>query len=188
MSDRPHRDSPVRQHLLEVASDLFYREGIANVGVDRILAEAQTTRATMYRHFRGKEDLVVAYLASEDTWLRETFAGAESMATSPEHLLEIAIEGIADDATRHHTRGCPFINGAAEYPDAESPVRTVVADHRQWFRSTLARYLESAGRSDGAADHLVMLRDAVLVGCYLDDADAVRRTFVSAARAAAGLS
>lgn len=178
----------MRQHLLEVASDLFYREGIANVGVDRILAEAQTTRATLYRHFRGKEDLVVAYLAGEDEWLRNTFAGAEAAASSPEQLLEIAVEGIADDATRHHTRGCPFINGAAEYPDAESPVRQVVARHRQWFRSTLARYLEAAGRPELVADHLVMLRDAVLVGCYLDDADDVRKTFVSTARAAAGLA
>jgi AcrR family transcriptional regulator len=188
MTATPARVSPVREHLLAVASGLFYREGIANVGVDRILAEAQTTRATLYRHFRGKEDLVVAYLTAEDEGLRSAFAGAESAAASPDELLELAIGGIADDATRHHTRGCPFINATAEYADAQSPVRQVVARHREWFRSTLARYVEAAGRPEATADQLVMLRDAVLVGCYLDDATAVRATFVATARSIAGLA
>lgn len=187
MPDTSTRPSPVREHLLAVASELFYREGITGVGVERILAEADTTRATLYRHFRGKEDLVVAYIEREDALLREIFAGAEAAAVSPEHLLVMAVEGIADDATRHHTRGCPFINATAEYPDPTSGVRRAVADHRQWFRDSLRRFFAAADRSEAAADQLVMLRDAVLVGCYLDDAEVVRQTFLSAARSVAEL-
>jgi AcrR family transcriptional regulator len=187
--DDTRRPTSPREHLLSVASELFYREGITGVGVERIIAEAETTRATLYRHFAGKEGLVVAYLEREDAMLKEAFAGAEALASDPERLLELAVDGIADDATRHHTRGCPFINATAEYADAASPVRQVVTGHRRWFRSELERYLTAAGRPspDARADELVMLRDAVLVGSYLDDRVAVGRTFTRSARVVAGL-
>lgn len=188
-ADARTRGAAPRDHLLEIASGLFYREGINTVGVDRILSEAGVTRATMYRHFAGKEQLVIAYLQREDTLVRSQFEAAAEHAVSPEHLLELAIEGVAEDATRHHTRGCPFINATAEYSDPASPVRGVVAEHRAWFRATLREYLTAVGRDDpdGRADTLVMLRDAVLVGSYLGDPDKVRKTFLRNARTAAGL-
>jgi AcrR family transcriptional regulator len=188
-ADAKTRAAGPRDHLLEIASDLFYREGINTVGVDRILSEAGVTRSTMYRHFAGKEQLVIAYLQREDALVRAQFEAAAEHAVSPEHLLELAVEGVAEDATRHHTRGCPFINATAEYSDPASPVRGVVTEHRAWFRATLREYLAAAGRDDpdGGADTLVMLRDAVLVGSYLDDPHKVRKTFLRNARNAAGL-
>ena len=112
--------------LLRTAADLFYPEGIKGVGVDRILAEAGVTRATMYRHFPGKEALVVAYLEREDAIIRGYFAAAGAAGGTPTELVERVIEGIAEDAQRYHGRGCPFINASAEYPDADSQVRAVV--------------------------------------------------------------
>jgi AcrR family transcriptional regulator len=181
-------DATPRARLLRVAGELFYREGVNAVGVDRIVEVAGVTRATMYRHFTGKEALVVAYLRQEDAALRSAFGAAEA-AASGDRLLLLALEGIAEDAARHHTRGCPFINASAEHPDATSPVRRVVAEHRSWFRATLERYLEQAGRSEPErrAAELVLLRDAVLVGSYLDGADAVRSVFLDAARRSAGI-
>lgn len=178
-----------RQRLLETSSALFYREGIHAVGVDRILTEAGTTRATLYRHFAGKEDLVVAYLREEDRILRSLFEAAAAAVTDPVALVRAVIGGIADDVERHHTRGCPFINAAAEFPDPASPVRAVVADHRAWFRATLAQAVAGAGIEPAAevADSLVLLRDAALVGAYLDGAEVVRPAFVRTAEQVVGL-
>ena len=64
------RPSPARQRLLDAATELFYREGIHSVGVDRIIEAAGVTRATMYKQFEGKEGLVLAYLDGEDQQLR----------------------------------------------------------------------------------------------------------------------
>lgn len=187
--------SEARERLLDSASALFYREGIHSVGVDRVLDEAAVTRATMYRHFAGKEELVVAYLDREDSALRGYFAqaGAALAATgaddSPARLLELVIEGIADDVARNHTRGCPFINASAEYPDPASRVRVRVAEHRTWFRTTLRALLEASGHPDPetAASALVLLRDAAMVGGYLDGISSIRSAFVATARQAAGL-
>lgn len=187
--DAKPRFSEPRDRLLRVASGLFYRDGISTVGVERILSEADVTRATLYRHFAGKEGLVEAYLDREDETIRGYFSSAELQATSPQHYLELAVAGIAQDALHNHTRGCPFINAAAEYPDPQSPVRQRVNRHRTWFRNALETALTNAGRSDpaGRARTLVLLRDAALVGGYLDGPESINQTFVRAARKAAGL-
>lgn len=182
--------SEARERLLRTAAGLFYREGIHAVGVDRILAEAGVTRATMYRHFAGKEDLVVAYLDLEDAVIRGYFEAAAATGGSPTDLLEAVVDGIAGDAERYHTRGCPFINAGAEYPDAASPVRAVVRRHRDWFRATLAEVTTAAGVPEpgAAADALVLLRDAMLVGRYLDGTESVGEAFRRTARRVVGLA
>lgn len=184
--------SEPRERLLRTATRLFYEEGINGVGVDRVIAEAGVTRATMYRHFPGKEALVVAYLEHEDATIRGLFAAAAEAAaandSSPQDLLGLVIDGVADDATRLHTRGCPFINASAEFPDADGPVRQVVRRHRDWFRATLSEIAAGAGVADPAATagSLVLLRDAMLVGSYLDGRD-VATDFRTTARTVAGL-
>ncbi|WP_214467371.1 TetR/AcrR family transcriptional regulator [Microbacterium flavescens] len=177
------RPSPARQRLLDAATDLFYSEGIHSVGVDRIIEAAGVTRATMYKQFEGKEGLVLAYLRGEDEQLRALFTEASAASSDPEVLLDLVIEGIEQDIRERHTRGCPFINAAAEYPD-EGPVRSLIDDHRDWFRATLERAATAAGLTDPAdvAASLVLLRDAALVGGYLDGQDRVAPAFARTAR------
>jgi AcrR family transcriptional regulator len=178
------RPSEARDRLIRVASELFYREGIHSVGVDRLVAAAQVTRATFYRHFPSKEDLVLAYLQSEDAAIQGAFAAAEQSGAEPRKLVGLVIQAVADDVERQHTRGCPFINAAAEYPDASSPIRVRIADHREWFRSTLEHLMKAADLPDPAEKSrvLVLLRDAAMVGGYLDGAQMIRPTFERTAR------
>ena len=185
----PTGESEPRERLLRTASDLFYREGITSVGVDRLVSAADVTRATFYRHFPGKEALVEAYLQSEDAYIRGMFAGVADVE-DPRQKLELLIGGLAADIQSRHTRGCPFINASAEYPDASSPVRQTVAEHRAWFRATLEQLLSDAGVPDPQerAGELVLLRDAAMVGGYLDGWPGVEAAFTTAARRAAGLS
>jgi AcrR family transcriptional regulator len=177
------RPSPARQRLLDAATDLFYNEGIHSVGVDRIIEEAGVTRATMYKQFAGKEGLVLAYLEGEDQGLRALFAQASQASDDPQVLLDLVVDGIEHDIRERHTRGCPFINAAAEYPD-EGPVRDLITGHREWFRETLRQLAEGAGLDDPAAvaASLVLLRDAALVGGYLDGQDRVGPAFARTAR------
>ncbi|SMH49015.1 transcriptional regulator, TetR family [Rathayibacter oskolensis] len=182
-------ESVARERLLGTAVELFYREGIHAVGVDRVLTEAGVTRATFYRYFPGKEDLVRAYLGVEDATIRGAFERAGEQSEDPKVLLGLVIDGLSDDIARLHTRGCPFINAAAEYPDPGSAVRRDVTVHREWFRSTLESLLAAADVDEpaAAAAQLVLLRDAAMVGGYLDGWERVRPVFVATARRAAQL-
>ncbi|MBJ7473127.1 MAG: TetR/AcrR family transcriptional regulator [Solirubrobacteraceae bacterium] len=184
----PRKPSAARERLLATAGRLFYAEGIHTVGVDRVISEAQITRATFYRHFASKEDLVVACLQIRDDTLRAQAAGLVEGQPDPSQALAAIIEGVGRQLTAKGFRGCPFINAGAEYPDSAAPVRQVVEAHRTWFRGTIAELLASAGHPDPeyAADLLVMLRDGGQVAAYLGDPSAARTAFLRSAAAVFG--
>ena len=166
------RTSAARERLLRTASQIFYSEGIHAVGVDRIVAQAQVTRATFYRHFPGKEDLVLAYLHAQDDALRARLGADPQGPDEAAALLRAMVEAMGGEICRTGFRGCPFINAAAEYPDPQHPVHALVVEHRTWFEGVARRALERAGHPDAhaAAHTFLMLRDGAMVAGYLDDA------------------
>ncbi|WP_262283840.1 TetR/AcrR family transcriptional regulator [Micromonospora sp. MA102] len=167
------RPSEARQRLLTTATRIFYAEGIHSVGVDLIIAEAKVTRATFYRHFPGKEDLVLAYLQAADQAIRDQVDTAFAAALPAPDALRAVAESIARDIRSPGFRGCAFLNAVAEYPDPDHPVHQAVLAHRQWFLDTVNTLLASIQESDAesAARHFVMLRDgAMAAGCLFDPA------------------
>ena len=58
-------EAGARERILDAASRLFYQEGIQAVGIQRIIEEANTVKASLYAHFKSKDDLVAAYLQRE---------------------------------------------------------------------------------------------------------------------------
>ncbi|MBE1487699.1 TetR/AcrR family transcriptional regulator [Plantactinospora soyae] len=165
------RPSEARSRLLNTATRVFYEEGIHSVGIDRIVAEAQVTRATLYRHFPGKEDLVLAYLSQVDEAIRAQARGAADAGLPAADTIQALSESIAQGIQSPGFRGCAFLNAVAEYPDPDHPVHQAVLAHRQWFLDTvtelLARIQEAP--AEAAARHFVMLRDgAMAAGCLFD--------------------
>ena len=51
-----------REHLVATAVDLFSEHGFHATGIDAILAKAGVSKKTLYRHFRSKDELLVAVL------------------------------------------------------------------------------------------------------------------------------
>jgi AcrR family transcriptional regulator len=172
--------SEARSRLLATASRLFYSEGLHSVGIDRIVSEAGVTRATLYRHFPSKDDLVVAYLTMADEAIRAQVTTARAAGLSAIDTVRAVAEGIANDIQRTEFRGCAFLNAAAEYPDPAHPVHKAVLTHRQWFLDTVTELLANTGERapEPAARHFVMLRDgAMAAGCLTDPAP-IRETFL----------
>jgi AcrR family transcriptional regulator len=171
------RRSEARERLLASATGLFYSEGIKGVGVDRIVAAADTTLATFYRHFPSKEALVVAYVEAVHDSFVERAAKADGVE-GPELVAAIGAEVVAEIGFEGF-RGCAFINAASEFEDPESPVREAVAAHREWYLERLRRAFADAGhgRPADAARHFVMLRDGAVTAGYLESPTAAQRTF-----------
>ncbi|WP_433782650.1 TetR/AcrR family transcriptional regulator [Actinomycetospora sp. CA-101289] len=172
--------SEARERVLATASGLFYREGIRAVGVERILAEAPATRATFYRHFPSKEDLVLAYLHGVDAQVRADVQATVDAAPSPAEALRALGTAVADDLARPGFRGCAFLKAANEYPEPDDPVRRVVLEHRAWYESTLAELFAQVfgdsprrGKPGDAARHFVLIRDGAMAGAHLDGVDSV---------------
>lgn len=162
-------DSPARRRLLDTATRLFYAEGIRAVGIDRIIAEAQIAKATFYNHFPSKDDLVLAYIEEQDQIGRSAVAALPP--GSPREVIMAVMGRIADAGLANGYRGCPFLNAAAEYPDAAHPVRQAIDARRAWYRGLLRKLLAAAGDSTPTvtAALLVALSDGLLESAYLDD-------------------
>jgi AcrR family transcriptional regulator len=178
--DRETRPSEARLRLLTTAARIFYAEGIHAVGVDRLVAEAKVTRATFYRHFPGKEDLVLAYLREVDRMDRAVVDAAIAANPSPvDGILAIA-GSIAQGIRSSGFRGCAFLNAAAEYPDTTQPVHQEIIAHRQWFLDTLTMVMARVHgeTADPAARHFVMLRDGAMAAGCLFDPELVSETFL----------
>nr|WP_083976775.1 TetR/AcrR family transcriptional regulator [Herbidospora sakaeratensis] len=172
--------SEARARLLGTATRLFYTEGLHSVGVDRIVAEAKVTRATLYRHFTGKDELVVAYLREADQAIRDRVGEALGSGRPAEEIVRIVARAIADDIGSPGFRGCAFLNAVAEYPDPEHPVHRAVMAHREWFLTTVTELLSQVGETPPglAGRHLVMLRDGAMAAGCLADTAAVCETFL----------
>ncbi|MFD7708311.1 TetR/AcrR family transcriptional regulator [Streptomyces sp. NPDC059785] len=179
-STRGSGTSEARARLLSTATRIFYAEGIHSVGVDRIIAEAQVTRATLYRHFKGKEDLVLAYLDQADRELRTQAEAAQAGEQSAADKIRAVCRAITAGIQSPGFRGCAFLNAAAEYPDADHPVHRAVLAHRQWFLDTVTGLLAQTGDTpaEPAGRHLVMLRDGAMASGCLSDPALVSETFL----------
>src|SRR3979490_2401240 len=81
-----------RERILTTAYRLFGWHGLQRVGVDRVIEEAGVAKSTLYRHFRSKDELLVAVLERRDMlwtqgWLRSR---VEQLASTPtDRLLAI---------------------------------------------------------------------------------------------------
>lgn len=172
--------SEARTRLLDTASRLFYAEGLRAVGIDRVIAEAQVTRATLYRHFRSKDDLLVAYLSQVDERIKAGMAAARASGVDTDSVIRKVAEAISDDIQSPGFRGCAFLNAAAEYPDPDHPVHRAVLAHRQWFLGTMVELFAQTGKIDAepAARHFVMLRDGAMAAGSLSDPVLVCTTFL----------
>lgn len=60
--ERTKATSEARQRILETADRLFYHDGIRAVGIDRIIAEAEVAKMSLYKHFPSKNELILAVL------------------------------------------------------------------------------------------------------------------------------
>ncbi|KPI06601.1 transcriptional regulator, TetR family [Actinobacteria bacterium OV450] len=177
------RARPPRERLVRAASRLFYYEGVRAIGVERLIAEAGVTKATFYRHFASKDDLVLAYLQTKDAYYRSV---AEPLAAGhpPAEAIDLIFEAISQHALERGFRGSPFMNATAEYPDAEHPVRRLVASHREWIRELFENLLTRLGHAEprSAAGALLMLYDGAMAAGYLDASADAHKTLLDAVR------
>ena len=65
-SMKTQKQSDPRERILEAADRLFYAEGVRATGTEKIMSISEVAKATFYRHFPSKDDLVIAYLEYRD--------------------------------------------------------------------------------------------------------------------------
>ena len=179
---RPQRGQGARERILDTAYELFSHRGIHDVGVDELVERAGVAKATLYKHFASKDELVLAFLEQrEQIW---TYGWVEKEARrrggTPEEQL-LAIFDVFDEWFRSDDfEGCSFINTLLEFRGPEHPVGRASADYLENIRSVVRNLALGAGLRD--ADDFALSWHILMKGSIVQaaegDRDAARRARV----------
>ena len=153
-----------REHVLRVAHDLFYWQGIRAVGVDRIAAEAGIAPTTLYRLFASKDDLIAAYVERANRLYKEWFdAVTAEDGRGPRERILALFDALTEQVRPGQCRGCPFLMALAEIPDRDHPAHRHAVDAKTWVRARLGDLSEATGAADPAqlADQLTLAMEGV---------------------------
>jgi AcrR family transcriptional regulator len=163
-------DLPVRERLLNSASRLFYKEGVQAVGIDRLLEDAGSAKASLYSNFGSKDALIAAYLERQaaaarariEEWLR-AFEG-------PKAARVLKFFDLLSEWTREKDyRGCPFQNASSELTDPGHPARAVIEEQRAWLVNLMKRLVLEAGvrPAEPLTQALVVLYDGAVASTLI---------------------
>jgi AcrR family transcriptional regulator len=165
----PRRSSDTtRAHVLDVAHELFYWQGIRATGVDSIAKAAEIAPTTLYRLFDSKDDLVAAYVeraaAEYRTWFDDALGPAD--AATRTRILRL-FDALQDQVQPEVCRGCPFLIALGELPDPDHPGHRHAVELKDWVRGRfgqLARELPgtpSAAAARRLGDQLMLVFEGV---------------------------
>jgi len=156
----------LKSHILKVASELFYNNGIQATGVDTIIAEAKVAKMTLYKHFPSKDDLILAYLTERDkewrAWLEQS---VDQIASKPAEKI-IGIFDVLDIWFRGPDfNGCAFLNTTAEFTGVSHPFHEASIEHKKHLLEYINKLVEDAGiqQSTQVADSLYLLIEGAII-------------------------
>jgi AcrR family transcriptional regulator len=159
-----------RERILATAFRLFYSQGLRAAGIDTIIAESGVAKATFYKYFPAKDDLILAYLDKVDgVWTGQLHAAAEAAGPAPADQLVGLFDALASACRRDGYRGCAFINAAAESPTGTRVHDRTVAHKKQisaWIRDLAVQ--AGAPAPDQLARSLTLILDGGLASGVLD--------------------
>ena len=144
--------------------------GPRGVGVDTVIAQSGVAKATLYKHFPRKDDLVLAYLDKVDqAWFSQLRAAARAAGDQPRDQLVGMFDALSSACRGEGYHGCAFINTAAE-SEAGSDVHARTVEHKAVVRAWVTDLARRAGATDPAelAWQLTLLIDGGLAAGVLD--------------------
>jgi AcrR family transcriptional regulator len=141
----PHPSA--RERLLVSADELFYREGVQTVGIDRIISHAGVAKASLYNTFGSKEELVRAYLERRHGDTREQINRTLRRFRTPRTRLLGVFDALGEQFTAPEFNGCAFDKATAEAPHG-SAVEHAAEVYRDWVRTMFTTLAKEAGVAD----------------------------------------
>lgn len=166
-----------RDDLVETALQLFYVHGFNATGIDRILRESGVAKMTLYKHFRSKDELILAALQLRDERFRNwLMSEMEKASADPEQrllamfdALEVWFQGAAFKDMGFS--GCAFINAASEFSDHGHPAHRIAAEHKRRIVDYLEKTCAEAKFPDpkAMAEQLALLKEGAISTAHVRD-------------------
>lgn len=176
-----------RQQIVETAYRLFKREGFHATGIDRIIAEADVAKMTMYRHFPSKDGLIVEVLEWRAQRFERQLDQLAEAAMTPKQKIATIFDWYERWFASPDFHGCLFQHAIAEFGDPDHPVFNAASRQKADLKQRMRRILEEVmpkARAESTASALLMLIEGSTLLARMGRGEAAIR---DARRAALGL-
>ena len=159
-----------RDELVRKALDVFYRNGFHATGMDKLVSETGVSKTSMYKHFRTKEDLILAVLRVRDENIRHwLYRRIEELSDTPKGQMLALFDALSEWFTKPEFRGCMFIKASAEFQEINHPIHAQSAAHKQILQDHFSEIAEAADANDPRllARQLLLLKEGAIVSAVL---------------------
>lgn len=167
----------VRQHIVTTASELFYVQGYNVTGVNEIISKANIAKATLYHHFRSKEDLCIAYLQHKHEGFMEELQSFIGEGKSPKDRLLGIFEVLRTRYRKKDFCGCWSQKILAETTSQNKRVFPVIQQHKKELLMLLGDLVQdsiafiSKAEREKLAGGLYLLYEGAITESYLHKND-----------------
>ena len=155
-----------RADLIRGALTLFYRNGFNATGLDLVAKETGVSNTSIYKHFRTKEELILAVLRLRDENFRNWFfRRMEDLADTPEGQLLAMFDVLGEWFVADGFQGCMFIKASAEYQNKDDAIIKQSYAHKELLVDHFAALAKSAGLPNprAIARQLLILKEGAIV-------------------------
>lgn len=174
-----------RDELIGKALKTFYAHGFHATGMDRLVAETGISKTSIYKHFRSKEELIVAALQLRDTQFRDwLFRRMAALAKTPREQLLAMFDALGEWCREPGFRGCFFVKAVAEFQEHDHPIHVEAAAHKALLLKHLRELAAAAGAKapDSLARQLLILKEGAIVSAQVGGcAEAISQAKAAAA-------
>lgn len=175
-----------REELVQKALESFYRGGFHAIGMDRLAKETGVSKTAIYKHFRSKDDLILATLRLRDEQFRNwLMRRIEALGTNPRGRLLAIFEALGEWFDEEGFRSCMFIKASSEFQTRGEPIHTMSAEHKHLLLRYFTELAQGAGAKDAEdlARQLLVVKEGAIVLAHLHDPQEVTRDAKRAASA-----
>jgi AcrR family transcriptional regulator len=156
------RKNAVRQHIIDTASRLFYKQGYVNTGINQIIEESGVVKSTLYTAFRTKEDILMEYLVSNGAATDAALKGAADKGGDPVEKVLAIFDFLIDMVQGDEYYGCNFLNLISEIPSGAERIIKQIRKQKDGVRNLFESILEPAGKQN-LADEIYVLFEGALI-------------------------
>ncbi|MGY3865249.1 TetR/AcrR family transcriptional regulator [Aeromonas bivalvium] len=145
-----------KEHILNVAGELFNEFGYTAVGVDLIRDKAEVSKTSMYRHFGSKSDLIEAVLVRRHQRFEDELNAVVAGEAGRVSRLNAILDWHFDWFRAVNFKGCMFMHAIAEFKGHDESLARLAVQHKMWLKSLLLSIFEPGERGVEAKGEAIM--------------------------------
>lgn len=161
--------------IVQTASELFYNKGYNLTGINEIIATAGIAKATLYSHFKSKEDLCIAYLEEKDRVLLDDLKKFCLQQPPGNKRLLAVLEFLLPFFESETFNGCWCIRTIAEIPRDNEKIRHTIRTNKKQLQNFIHSLVAdncphlSKTRQDQLARRIYLLYESSVAESHLQE-------------------